>query len=83
MLSNPALTDTLSKFPLFSSRAGSSKEPEPAEEDEPQEGTDGEHQPPGEVKRHRSRRREMPEEEADEEADLQAVEKEVLLRRTG
>ena len=35
LLSNPALTDTLSNFPLFSSLAGSSVGLEPAEEDEP------------------------------------------------
>ena len=40
LLSNPALTDTLSNFPLFSSRAASSVELELAEEVEPQEGTD-------------------------------------------
>ena len=47
LLSNPALTDTLSNFPLFSSRAGSSVELELAEEAEPQEGTGGETQEPG------------------------------------
>ena len=47
LLSNPALTDTLSNFPLFSSRAGSSVELELAEEAEPQEGTDREIQEPG------------------------------------
>ena len=47
LLSNPALTGTLSNFPLFSSRAGSSVGLEPAEEDEPQKGTDGEDQIPG------------------------------------
>ena len=47
MLSNPALTDTLSNFPLFNSRAGSSVELELAEEAEPQEGTGGETQEPG------------------------------------
>ena len=47
LLSSPALTDTLSNFPLFSSRASSSREPEPAEEDKPQEGIDVEDQPPG------------------------------------
>ena len=47
MLSNPTLTDTLSNFPLFSSRAGSSRGPEPVEENEPQEGTDAEAQAPG------------------------------------
>ena len=46
LLSNPALTDTLSNFPLFSSRAGSSVELELAEEAEPQ-GTGGETQEPG------------------------------------
>ena len=47
LLSNPALTDTLSNFPLFSSRAGSSVGLELAEEAEPQEGTDIEIQEPG------------------------------------
>ena len=47
LLSNPALTDTLSNFPLFSSRAGSSVGLELAEEAEPQEGTDREIQEPG------------------------------------
>ena len=47
LLSNPALTDTLSNFPLFSSRAGSSVELQLAEEAEPQEGTGGETQEPG------------------------------------
>ena len=47
LLSNPALTDTLSNFPLFSSRAGSSVGLELAEEAEPQEGTGGETQEPG------------------------------------
>ena len=47
LLSNPALTDTLSNFPLFNSRAGSSVELELAEEAEPQEGTGGETQEPG------------------------------------
>ena len=47
LLSNPALTDTLSNFPLFSSRAGSSVRLELAEEAEPQEGTDREIQEPG------------------------------------
>ena len=47
LLSNPALTETLSNFPLFSSRAGSSVELELAEEAEPQEGTGGETQEPG------------------------------------
>ena len=42
LLSNPALTDTLSNFPLDSSQNGSSVRLEPAEEAEPQEGTDGE-----------------------------------------
>ena len=46
LLSNPALTDTLSNFPLFSSRAGSSVGLEPAEEDEPHEETDTEDQAP-------------------------------------
>ena len=44
---NPALTDTLSNFPLFSSRAGSSKGLEPAQKDETQERTDREDQAPG------------------------------------
>ena len=47
MLSNPDLTDTLSNFPLFSSRAGSSVGLEPVEEAEPQEATDREIQKPG------------------------------------
>ena len=47
LLSNPALTDTLSNFPLFSSRAGSSVGLELAEEAESQEGTDREIQEPG------------------------------------
>ena len=47
LFSNPALTDTLSNFPLFSSRAGSSVELELAEEAKPQEGTGGETQEPG------------------------------------
>ena len=47
LLSNPALTDTLNNLPLFSSRAGSSVELELAEEAEPQEGTGGETQEPG------------------------------------
>ena len=42
LLSNPALTDTLSNFPLYSSQNGSSVTPEPVEEAEPQEGNDGE-----------------------------------------
>ena len=46
LLSNPALTDTLSNFPLFSSRAASSVGLELAEEVEPQEGTDREIQEP-------------------------------------
>ena len=46
LLSNPALTDTLSNFPLFSSRAASSVGLEFAEEVEPQEGTDREIQEP-------------------------------------
>ena len=41
-LSTPALTDTLRNFPLFSSRAVSSEALEPAEGNEPQEGTDSE-----------------------------------------
>ena len=44
LLSNPALTDTLRNFPLFSSPAGSSNGAEPIEEDEPQRGTDREDQ---------------------------------------
>ena len=40
LLSNPALTVTLSNFPLFSSRAGGSVGLELVEEAEPQEGTD-------------------------------------------
>ena len=47
LLSNPALTDTLSNFPLFSSRAGSSVGLELAEEAEPQEETDRGIQEPG------------------------------------
>ena len=35
LLSNPSLMDTLSNFPLFGSRAGSPKDPEPLTEDEP------------------------------------------------
>ena len=46
LLSNPDLTDTLSNFPLFSSRAASSVGLELAEEVEPQEGTDREIQEP-------------------------------------
>ena len=42
LLSNPALTDTLSNFPLFSSRAGSSAGLQTIEEPEPQERTDRE-----------------------------------------
>ena len=42
LLSNPALTDTLSNFPLHSSQKGSSVRLEPVEEAEPQEGNDGE-----------------------------------------
>ena len=49
LLSNPALTDTLSNFPLFSSRAGSSVRLELAEEAEPQEGTDREIQEPSQI----------------------------------
>ena len=40
LLSNPALTDILSNFPLFSSQAGSLVGLELVEEAEPQEGTD-------------------------------------------
>ena len=47
LLSNPALTDTLSNFPLFSSRAGCSVGLEPVEEAEPQEATDRKIQEPG------------------------------------
>ena len=47
LLSNPALTDTLSNFPLLSSRACSSEGPEPAEENEPRERTDREIEAPG------------------------------------
>ena len=47
LLSNPALTDTQSNFPLPRSKAESSVGIEPAEEDEPQEGTDREDQVPG------------------------------------
>ena len=47
LLSNPVLSDTLSNFPLCSSRAGSSAGLELAEEDEPREGTDREIQEPG------------------------------------
>ena len=42
LLSNPALTDTLSNFPLFNSRAGSSAGLQTIEEPEPQERTDRE-----------------------------------------
>ena len=42
LLSNPALTDTLSNFPLFSSRAGSLTGLQTIEEPEPQERTDRE-----------------------------------------
>ena len=42
LLSNPALTDTLSNFPLFSSRAGSMTGLQTIEEPEPQERTDRE-----------------------------------------
>ena len=42
LLSNPALTDTLSNFPLFSSRAGSSTGLQTIEEPKPQERTDRE-----------------------------------------
>ena len=47
LLSNPALTYTLSNFPLFSSRAGSSVGLELVEEAEPREGTDREIQEQG------------------------------------
>ena len=47
LLSNPALTDTLSNFPLFSPRAGSSTGPNLSEEERPQEGNDRENQEPG------------------------------------
>ena len=47
LLSNPALTDTLSNFPLYSSRNGSSVGQEPGDEAEPQEGNDREIQEPG------------------------------------
>ena len=42
LLSNPALTDTLSNFLLYNSQNGSSVRLEPVEEAEPQEGKDGE-----------------------------------------
>ena len=47
LLSNPGLSDTLNKFPLFSSGAGSSVGLELVEEAEPQEGTDREFQEQG------------------------------------
>ena len=48
LLSNPALTDTQSNFPQFSSsRAGSSVGLELAEENEPEKATDREDQAPG------------------------------------
>ena len=47
LLSNPGLTDTLNKFPLFSFGAGSSVGLELVEEAEPQEGTDREFQEQG------------------------------------
>ena len=46
LLSNPALTDTLSNFPLFGSQNGGSRSPEPDEEVEPREETDREQQEP-------------------------------------
>ena len=46
LLSNPALTDTLSNFPLFGSQNGGSRRPEPDEEVEPREETDREQQEP-------------------------------------
>ena len=49
LLSKPALTDTLSNFPLFSSRAGSSERLEPTHENEPQGGTVRDVQAPGQI----------------------------------
>ena len=46
LLSNPALTDTLSNFPLYSSQNGSSARLEFAQEAEPQEENNGEIQEP-------------------------------------
>ena len=46
LLSNPALSDTLSNFPLYSSQKGSSARLELAQEAEPQEENNGEIQEP-------------------------------------
>ena len=75
------MTDTLSNFPLFSSRAKSSKEPAPAEEDETRERTEEEEQPPvrSQETSFTSNRTAM--EEAGQEADLKVVEEEVQLHR--
>ena len=81
LLSNPALTDTLSNFPLFSSRAASSVGLELAEEVEPQEGTDREIQEPSKVWKHYPHREESQTEEEDQEADLKVVEEEVPLHQ--
>ena len=80
LLSNTALTDTLSNFPLFSSRASSSKGPEPIEEDEPQRGTDREREESSRNLETLPTPGRTASEEADQEADLQVVEEETQLQ---